>query len=48
MIVVVFYLVLSHVPFVHDFDSITMLFSNHTLDTDIGVPENNRVTLSKS
>jgi hypothetical protein len=36
----------SHVSSVQDFSSITLLFSEHTLDTS--VPENNRVTLSKS
>jgi hypothetical protein len=46
MMIVVCYLVLSRVPFIHDFDSMTLLFSNHTFVT--GVPENNRVTLSKS
>jgi hypothetical protein len=40
------YLVLARVPSIRNFDSITLLFSNHTLD--IGVKENNRVTLSKS
>jgi hypothetical protein len=35
----------SHVSFVHNFDSITPLFSDHTYN--IGVTENNGVTLSK-
>jgi hypothetical protein len=39
-------LVLARVPSVHNFDSITLLFSDHT--PDIGVMENNRVTLLKS
>jgi hypothetical protein len=46
MTVVMCSLVLSHVPSVHNFDNITLLFSDHTLD--IGVNENNGVTLSKS
>jgi hypothetical protein len=46
MMIVACYLVLSRVPFVHDFGSITPLFSDHTPNT--GVPENNKVTLSKS
>jgi hypothetical protein len=46
MMTVVCYLVFSRVPSVHDFISITLLFSDHMPDT--GVPENNRVTLSKS
>jgi hypothetical protein len=40
------YLVLSHVPSIHDFDNITPLFSDHM--PDIGVPKNNRVAMSKS
>jgi predicted ThiF/HesA family dinucleotide-utilizing enzyme len=40
------YLVLSRVHFIHDFDNITPLFSDHM--SDIVVPENNRVMLSKS
>jgi hypothetical protein len=32
-------LVLAHVPSVHNFDSITLMFSDHMLD--IGVKENN-------
>jgi hypothetical protein len=35
----------SHVFFVCDFDSITSLFSDHTVN--IGVTEKNEVTLSK-
>jgi hypothetical protein len=46
MVVVACSLVLAHVPSVHNFDSITLLFSDHTLD--IGVKENKGVTLSKS
>jgi hypothetical protein len=46
MIVIACYLVLSRVPFIHNFSSVTPLFSDHTSDT--GVSENNRVTLSKS
>jgi hypothetical protein len=38
--------VLAHVPSIHDFDSITLLFFDHMPDT--GVSENMRVTLSKS
>jgi hypothetical protein len=45
-VVVACSLVLARVPSIRDFDSITPLFSNHT--SDIGVTENNRVTLSKS
>jgi hypothetical protein len=44
--IVVCYLVLSHVPSVHDFDSITPHFFNHMSDTS--VLENNKVMLSKS
>jgi hypothetical protein len=36
----------SHVSSIHDFDSITPLFSDHT--PNIGVPENNGVMLLKS
>jgi hypothetical protein len=39
-------LILTRVPFIRNFSSITLLFSDHTSDT--GVMENNRVTLSKS
>jgi hypothetical protein len=39
-------LVLAHVPSVRNFDSITLLFSDHMLD--IGVKKNNEVMLSKS
>jgi hypothetical protein len=39
-------LVQAHVPSVHNFDSITMMFSDHM--PDIGVTENNGVMLSKS
>jgi hypothetical protein len=46
MVVVVCSLVLARVPSVHNFDSITLLFSDQTFD--IGVKENNGVTLSKS
>jgi hypothetical protein len=46
MAVVTCSLVLARVPVIRDFDSITLLFSDHTLD--IGVKENNGVTLSKS
>jgi hypothetical protein len=46
MAVIVCSLVLAHVPSIHNFDSITLLFSDHMLD--IGVKENNGVTLSKS
>jgi hypothetical protein len=46
MAVIVYSLVLARVPSVRNFDSITLLFSDHTLD--IGVKENNGVTLSKS
>jgi hypothetical protein len=46
MVVVACSLVLARVPFIHDFDSITLLFSDHTLN--IGVKENNGVMLSKS
>jgi hypothetical protein len=46
MVVVACSLVLARVPSIHNFDSITLLFSDHTLD--IGVKENNGVTLSKS
>jgi hypothetical protein len=35
----------SHVSFIHDFGSITLLFSDHM--PNIGVTENNGVTLSK-
>jgi hypothetical protein len=40
------YLVLSHIHSIHDFGSITLLFSNHMSNTD--VLENNRVILLKS
>jgi hypothetical protein len=46
MTVVACSLVLAHVPSVHNFDSITLLSSDHMLDID--VKENNGVTLSKS
>jgi hypothetical protein len=46
LLIVACYLVLSHVPFIHDFDNITPLFSDHMPGT--GVSENNRVMLSKS
>jgi predicted ThiF/HesA family dinucleotide-utilizing enzyme len=46
MMIVAYYLVLSHVPYVHDFDNITPLFSDHVADTD--VLENNRVMMLKS
>jgi hypothetical protein len=46
MAVVTCSLVLARVPVIRDFDSITLLFSDHTLD--IGVKENSGVTLSKS
>jgi hypothetical protein len=46
MMIVVCYLVLSHVPSVHGFDSITPHFFNHMSDTS--VLENNKVMLSKS
>jgi hypothetical protein len=46
MMIIVCYLVVSRVPSVHDLDSITSLFSDHM--SDIGVPENNKVTLLKS
>jgi hypothetical protein len=46
MMIVVYYMILSHVPYVHDLDSITPLFSDHMPDT--GVSENNRVILLKS
>jgi cell shape-determining protein MreC len=46
MMVVVCSLVLACVRFVHNFDSITLLFSDHTLN--IGVKENNGVTGLKS
>jgi hypothetical protein len=36
---------ISHVSFVHDFGSITLLFFDHMPNID--VPENNRVTLPK-
>jgi hypothetical protein len=36
----------SHISFVHDFDSITSLFSDHT--PNISVTENDKITLSKS
>jgi hypothetical protein len=39
-------LVLARVPFICNFDNITLMFSDHT--PDIGGTENNRVTLSKS
>jgi hypothetical protein len=39
-------LVLARVTFVHNFGSITPMFSDHMPDT--GVPENNIVLLSKS
>jgi hypothetical protein len=37
---------LAYVPSVGGFDSITLLFSDHT--SDIGVLENNMITLLKS
>jgi hypothetical protein len=40
------YLVLAHVPSVHNFDSIIPLFFDNKHDT--GASENNRVLLSKS
>jgi hypothetical protein len=46
MMIVVCYLVLSHVAYIHDFDNITPLFSDHMVDTDM--LENNRVMMSKS
>jgi hypothetical protein len=46
MMTIVCYLVLTHVPFIHNFGSITMLSFDHIPDT--GVPENNRFMLSKS
>jgi hypothetical protein len=46
MMTIACYLVMSRVPSVHDFTSITELFSNHMPDTSVS--ENNRVTLSKS
>jgi hypothetical protein len=39
-------LILARVPSVRNFNSITLLSSDHTLD--IGVKENNGITLSKS
>jgi hypothetical protein len=45
MVVVACSLVLARVPSVHNFGSITVLFFDHT--SDIGVTENNGVTLSK-
>jgi predicted ThiF/HesA family dinucleotide-utilizing enzyme len=46
MMIVAYYLVLSHVPYVHDFDNITPLSSDHMADTYVS--ENNRVMMSKS
>jgi hypothetical protein len=46
MTVIACSLFLDCVPSVRNFDSITLLFSDHTLN--IGVKENNGVTLSKS
>jgi hypothetical protein len=46
MTIVACYVVLTRLPSIHDFDNITLLFSDHTPDTS--VLENNRVTLSKS
>jgi hypothetical protein len=46
MMTIVCYLVLTHVPFIHNFSSIIMLSFDHIPDT--GVPENNRFMLSKS
>jgi hypothetical protein len=46
MVVVACSPVLARVPSVRNFDSIILLFFDHTLD--IGVKENNGVTLSKS
>jgi hypothetical protein len=46
MLNVVCYLILSRVPSVHDFDNITLFFSDHMPDTDVS--KNNRVALSKS
>jgi hypothetical protein len=46
MTVVVCSLILAPVSSVCNFDSITLLFSDHMFD--IGVKENNGVTLSKS
>jgi hypothetical protein len=46
MTVVACSLVLANVPSIHNFDSITLLFSDHM--PNIGVTKNNRVTLSKS
>jgi hypothetical protein len=46
MAVITCSLVLARVPSIRNFDSIILLFSDHT--PDIGVTENNGVTLSKS
>jgi hypothetical protein len=46
MTVIVCSLVLARIPSVRNFNSITLMFSDHMLD--IGVKENNGVTLSKS
>jgi cell shape-determining protein MreC len=42
MVVVAYSLILARVPSVRNFDSITLLFSDHTLD--ISVKENNGVS----
>jgi hypothetical protein len=44
MAVIVYSLVLTRVPSVRNFGSITLLFSDHTLD--IGVKENNGVNIN--
>jgi hypothetical protein len=46
MMTIACYLVLTHVPFIHNFGSITTLSFDHIPDT--GVPKNNRFMLSKS
>jgi hypothetical protein len=46
MAVIACSLVLARIPSVHNFNSITPMFSDHMLD--IGVKENNGVTLLKS
>jgi hypothetical protein len=46
MMVIACSLVLARVPSIRNFDSITLLFSDHTFDID--VTKNNVVTLSKS
>jgi hypothetical protein len=46
MVAVACSLVLARVPFIHNFGSITLLFSDHK--PDIGVTENNGVMLLKS